>query len=418
MHFNTQPHIHGSVFGKPAFGNYNPEFFRNRMNQQMEQLRNSQPVVNTTEPPGTGLKRAIHFYADYGGCGLWRMSWPELLMNGYNKSVVNGLTQMNTDPNFYRPVNAIKLQRQATNEQLMFVKFLKDLQKEFGFKLIYEVDDVVFSEDIPLYNTSRPAFTDPKIRSNIIEIINLCDEMCVVSPYMRDYYKKKSGKQEINVIPNYAPKFWLHDFYDPIKIDKGYVKNKKKPIIGYMGSGTHFDPANTADQQDDFAHVIEAIIKTRNKFQWVFMGGIPMKLLPFVNRKEIIHVPWVNIYEMPRTFGSLGINAVIAPLARNEFNRAKSDIKMLEAGALGIPGVYQDLEPYQHAPFKFKTGDEMISKLETLLKDRNEYLKQSVKARKFAEKRWLDDHLDEHVEMLFKMPNENRPAITNNGFNT
>ena len=184
-----------------------------------------------------------------------------------------------------------------------------------------------------------------------------------------------------------------------------------------MGSGTHFDPANTANQQDDFAHVIEAIIKTRNKFQWVFMGGIPMRLLPFVNRKEIIHVPWVNIYEMPRTFGSLNINAVIAPLARNEFNRAKSDIKMLEAGALGIPGVYQDMEPYQEAPFKFKTGDEMISKLETLLKDRNEYLKQSVKARKFAEKRWLDDHLDEHVEMLFKMPTENRPAIANNGFN-
>jgi glycosyltransferase involved in cell wall biosynthesis len=411
------PYTQGTVIGKPVFGNYNPEFFQRRVNAQFEQLRKNAPPVQSADTPGAGLKRALHFYADYGGCGLWRMTWPELLLNGYGKAVVNSLTQMVSDPNFYQPINAIKLQRQATPDQYEFVKFLKSLQGEFGFKLIYEVDDVVFGEDIPLYNTSRVAFTDPVINETIKKIINLCDEMCVVSPYMRDYYKRKTGKQEINVIPNYAPKFWLHDFYNPIKIDKNYVKNKKKPVIGYMGSGTHFDPSNAANQQDDFAHVIDAVIRTRNKFQWVFLGGIPMKLLPYVHRKEIIHVPWVNIYEMPRVFASLNVNAVVAPIARNEFNRAKSDIKMLEAGALGIPGVFQNLEPYQAAPYKFDTGDEMIAQLDRLLKDRNEYLKQSEKARKMAEKRWLDDHLDEHYEMLFKMPNEKRDSLSANGYN-
>jgi len=372
------PYTQGTVIGKPVFGNYNPEFFQRRVNAQFEQLRKNAPPVQSADSSGAGLKRALHFYADYGGCGLWRMTWPELLLNGYGKAVVNSLTQMVSDPNFYQPINAIKLQRQATPDQYEFVKFLKSLQGEFGFKLIYEVDDVVIGEDIPLYNTSRVAF---------------------------------------NVIPNYAPKFWLHDFYNPIKIDKNYVKNKKKPVIGYMGSGTHFDPSNAANQQDDFAHVIDAVIRTRNKFQWVFLGGIPMKLLPYVHRKEIIHVPWVNIYEMPRVFASLNVNAVVAPIARNEFNRAKSDIKMLEAGALGIPGVFQNLEPYQAAPYKFDTGDEMIAQLDRLLKDRNEYLKQSEKARKMAEKRWLDDHLDEHYEMLFKMPNEKRDSLSANGYN-
>lgn len=412
------PFSQGTVLGKPAFGNYNPSFFQQRVNEQFEQIRRANPVVNSTpEAPGAGLKRALHFYADYGGCGLWRMTWPELLMNGYGKAVVNGLTQMNADPNFYRHIQAIKLQRQATPDQYEFVKFLKNLQQQFGFKMIYEIDDVVFGEDIPLYNTSRSAFTDPIINETIKKIINLCDEMSVVSPYMRDYYRRKTGKQEITVIPNYAPKFWLHDFYNPNKIDKNYVKNKKKPIIGYMGSGTHFDPANAANQQDDFAHVVEAIIRTRNKFQWVFFGGVPMKLLPYVQRKEIIHHPWANIYEMPRVFASLGINAVIAPLAHNEFNRAKSDIKMLEAGALGIPGVFQNLEPYQNATFKFNTGDEMISQLDKLLRDRNEYLRHSEKARKAAEKRWLDNHLDEHYELLFKNYNEKREFLDNNGYN-
>lgn len=406
---------HGTILGKPIFGQYNPLYFQKQAEYtSRNSFSNTNPKIAI---PGEGLKRALHYYADYGGCGLWRMCWPEFMLNGYGKAVVNGLTQMIVDPNFYRGISAIKLQRQATPEQLKFVQFLKMIQQEHGFKIIYEVDDVVFSEDIPLYNRSREAFDKQEIKDSVQAIIALTDEMCVVSPYMRDYYKRKTGKKEISVIPNYAPRFWLHDHYHPNKIERNYVKNRRRPMIGYIGSGTHLDVANVVNQQDDFGHVIDSIIATRHKYQWVFMGAVPLKLIPFVERKEIISAPWANIYDYPRVYSNLNINAVVAPLARNEFNRAKSDIKIFEAGALGIPGTFQRMEPYASAKYQFSTGEEMISNIDIIMKDRTQYMKLSRAARENAEKRWLEDHLDEHTELLFKSFNEKREALDNNGYN-
>ena len=406
---------HGTVLGRPAFGQYNPVYFQKEAEFKARRLMDS--VDHHIAMPGEGLKRALHFYADYGGCGLWRMSWPEFMLNGYSKAIINGLTQMVTDPSFYRGISAIRLQRQATPEQLKFMQFLKLVQQEHGFKIIYEVDDVVFAEDIPRYNKSRDAFDKQEIYDSVQQIISLSDEMCVVSPYMRDYYKKKTGKKEISVIPNYAPRFWLHDHYNPSKIERSYVKNRKRPIVGYIGSGTHFDVGNAVNQQDDFAHVIDTVIATRHKYHWVFMGGVPLKLIPFADRKEITVIPWVNIYDYPRVFASLGINVVVAPLAPNEFNRSKSDIKIFEAGALGIPGTFQRMQPYSSAKYQFDGAQEMIANIDLILKDRNNYMKLSEQARKAAEKRWLEDHLDEHMDMLFKSYNEKREALDNNGYN-
>jgi hypothetical protein len=104
-------------------------------------------------------------------------------------------------------------------------------------------------------------------------------------------------------------------------------------------------------------------------------------------------------------------------LAPNEFNRSKSDIKIFEAGALGIPGTFQRMEPYKSAKYQFDSAQEMLANIELILKDRNNYMKLSEQARKNAEKRWLEDHLDEHMDMLFKSYNEKREALDNNGYN-
>ena len=64
--------------------------------------------------PGANLHRAIDYYADFGGCGFWRMVWPSLLLNGYQKAIINGLTTMVLDPRFYQGIKAVRLQRQAT----------------------------------------------------------------------------------------------------------------------------------------------------------------------------------------------------------------------------------------------------------------------------------------------------------------
>lgn len=343
------------------------------------------------EVPGTGLKRAINYLADYGGCGYYRCMAPNLLLNLYQKSVIIESTAMILDPRFYQTVEAVKLQRQATPQQLQFVKVLKQISQQKPLKLIYEVDDVVFAEDIPLYNRNRDAFTAPEIQNSIKEILSMMDEITVTCDYFKDYIIEKSGNKNVSVIPNYLMKWWFDRYYNLADLIKKYDKNKKKPVVAIFASGTHVDVANRVNQQDDFASVVQHIIKTRTEFQWHFYGSYPLGLKPFIDKGEIKFFPWVQLPDFPQAMANSGAQVTFAALQDNNFNRCKSNIKLIEAGALGIPCVCPDMVTYKDAFLKYKSGDEFIDCLKSTLKNQSTYAEQCKKARAHAEKFWLDD---------------------------
>ena len=112
-----------------------------------------------------------------------------------------------------------------------------------------------------------------------------------------------------------------------------------------------------------------------------------------------------RLYTYPEKIASLNVNAMVAPLQDNTFNKAKSDLKLIEASCYGIPIACQDLVTYADAPFKFKTGDEMIDQLDDILGKKGRYMNLSAKFRKIAEDRWLelDKNIDKYVE-LYTLP--------------
>jgi len=350
-------------------------------------------------PPG--IKRAVSFAADHQGCGFWRIHWPETIINGQQLGIVNNNNFMILQENFYHGITCVRIQRQVTPTQLQFVQALKDISNKTNkFKIYYDIDDVIFPEDIPLYNKAREAFVDPIICQTAVKIMQLCDGITTPTAYMSKYYENKTGVQGI-VLPNYMPKFWIDRFYNKAKIVENYDKHKKRPRVGYIGSPTHFDVGANSGVKDDFGDVFPFIIKTLKNFQWVIMGGMPRELVSYVKSGDIEFQPWSRIWDYPSTYNNLNLNVVIAPLQDNKFNRAKAEIKYLEAGALGIPCVCQDLEPYKIAPLRFQTGDEMVDILKKVVGDRKYYLTESDKARKVATSWWLEDHIGEHVKLYF-----------------
>jgi hypothetical protein len=357
------------------------------------------------QPPEMNLKRVLQYYADYSGCGFWRMIWPEHLLNAHQKLTVHGSTMMNLDPNYFRGAHCVRVQRQATPQQLQFVKFLKDLSNQLGFRIIYEIDDLVFSEDIPEYNKFKPAFTDPEIRRTSQEIMELCDEITVTCDFMKEYYMSKTSNKNITVIPNYPPKWWMGNHYNEKKISAAYDRHRNRPRILYAGSGAHFDVDNRVGQNDDFAHVNKAIVDTRHKFKWVFFGAYPLSLHPFVQNGDIEFHPWEQLYNYPEKISKLDINMMVAPLQDNNFNKSKSDLKLIEANCYGIPIACQNLVTYKNAPYKFDTGEEMIEIIKEVLSKKGHYMNVSAKARKSAEGRWLEneDNINKYTE-LFTLP--------------
>jgi len=357
-------------------------------------------------PKEETLPRFINYLADYSGCGHWRILWPEQVINSTGRGMSQSTTAMVADPRWYEKVKAVKLQRQASGSQKQFLEHLKKVQKEHDFKIIYEVDDVVFREEIPDYNKFKFAFDKSEIRQNCIDMINMVDEVTVTCDFMRRLYIEKTGQQNITVIPNFVPNFWMGHLFNRSKVHNSFDKNKKKPRILYTGSGAHYDVDNKTGGKDDMSEVLNVIRKTINKYQWVFVGAFPPPLADLVRTGKIEFHPWKNLLEYPHFIANLNPQLMVAPLEVNNFNRAKSDIKFIEACTLGIPCLCQDMNTYYSAPgsLRFKTPEEFEHKIEGILnfKNRTKYYKNVSILRDIANKRILEspDNIGAHIEAL------------------
>ncbi len=189
---------------------------------------------------------------------------------------------------------------------------------------------------IPDYNKFKFAFDTEEVRQNCVDIINMVDEVTVTCEFMKRLYTEKTGKKEITVIPNFVPNGWMGQLFNPRKIEREFEQNKKKPRILYTGSGAHYDVDNKTGGKDDLSQVRDFIRKTVDKYQWIFVGAFPPQLVDLVQQKKIEFYPWQTLLRYPYFIASLNAQLMVAPLQVNDFNRAKSDIKFIEACTLGI----------------------------------------------------------------------------------
>jgi hypothetical protein len=356
------------------------------------------------QPREATLPRYVNYLADYSGCGHWRILWPEAIINARGDGMSQSTTAMVTTPSWYQNVTAVKVQRQASNSQKEFIKFLKEVQKQYNFKIMYEVDDVVFSECIPDYNKFKFAFDKQEIRQNCIDIINMVDEVTVTCDFMKKLYIEKTGQKNITTIPNFVPNFWMGHSFNRRKIERAYDYNKKKPRILYTGSGAHYDVDNKTNGVDDMYKVRDFIRKTVNKYQWVFVGAFPPQLTDLVQNRKIEFYPWQNLLNYPNFIANLDAQMMIAPLLPNDFNKSKSDIKFIESCILGIPCLCQGIETYSSAPesLRFSSIRELEDKIQRTLRKRNKYMQNITKLRRIGESRILehDENVGCHLEAL------------------
>ena len=95
-------------------------------------VQRTQPVIEQKKPAHElpDLPRSLNFYADYSGCGHWRMIWPEKLLNCYGKANIQGGTVMIGDKNIdYQFGNKIKAKTIIINENLDIFRQVKKYLK-------------------------------------------------------------------------------------------------------------------------------------------------------------------------------------------------------------------------------------------------------------------------------------------------
>ena len=316
--------------------------------------------VNIVKPPKK-IQIKTHI-ADTAGCGHIRMIIPSMLLNQYRHNGFQFYSEyssyfITSNPIHYKNFTYTVIQR-AVGATLERIKIFKDkIQNIVKVPIFYEIDDNLVS-DIPEWNFASDYY---KIhRESVENILRLVDGISVSTNKLKNLYTKYNDNIVIN-------KNHLCKFMWPETIPR--IKETNKPKIVYPCSQNHFSNKPNIKGGDIGNVLMNFIKKTTDKYEWIFIGGLPMEMKCLVLEGKIKNLPWQTIWNYPKFLCSQNADIGIAPLSQCEFNACKSDIKVLEFTAAGIPGVYTDIEPYKYTNLKSKNEEEFIFNIEKLADD-------------------------------------------------
>lgn len=165
--------------------------------------------------------RNLFYLADVSGTGYWRRILPITIANTLQSAtgIYNTYTMdFIPDPRFYMGLNSVTVQRWTGKQHReLFEKFLYPITRKTGTCLVYEIDDAMLGDDIPLYNRGRDAFTDKEVQANIKYMLNASDVVTVTTPYIKGYYNRKYGVplEKLIAVPNLLSRLWIGDRFDP-----------------------------------------------------------------------------------------------------------------------------------------------------------------------------------------------------------
>jgi hypothetical protein len=235
--------------------------------------------------------------------------------------------------------------------------FRQNIQDKVKIPIIYEIDDLLLG--IPEWNFAYTYYQ--KYEESIKAMLRESNGL-VTSTYMLKKIYSKYNKN-ITVIENHLPKYIWGD----IEPKHEEYKEGDKIKILWAGSQNHFRHPSMVSAPDggDFGDkLMNFIRKTTDKYDWNFMGALPMELEDIKN--DITFHQWRDTWHYPKYIKSIKADIGIAPLEDNLFNSAKSNIKSLEFTACGMPGVYSNVDPYKFMSIKCDTEDLMIHQIEML----------------------------------------------------
>ena len=282
----------------------------------------------------------INYPSDPAGCGHIRSIFPFTYLNSiYGRTGVFSFTQsykIITDENILETARSIWFQRTMNPAELGKVRKIKELQKKYGYKMLYDLDDVIWQSDddmegLPEYNFGKGTVS-PIVQNTCVEIMNMCDTICVSSQYLAKFIsdKFKIPMEKFKVVKNTVPKYLFGGKRKP-KLKTKLVK----PRVIWTASPTHWheEKKMRGDMVNPWYEWLLKSIKD-DKIHFIQMGGNCPWFFKSVEHK-ITCVPWKLSYDYPQTIRDLRPDFGIGPLVPNHFNFAKSDIKAIEQYAIG-----------------------------------------------------------------------------------
>jgi len=292
--------------------------------------------------------------ADNQGCGHYRLILPlrELAVRGHET-----LAHQTMPRDWAETADVIVAQRTCLGPPSWL---WNKLANEGRAKLVYEIDDNLF--DLDPGNPALELFGDPTVVVNMRHNIEISHLVTVSTPALAEVIAQINPN--VVVLPNCIDR-GLFNFTQP-------APRNEPPLLGWQGSPTH--GADFAEITKPLAQVLRADPGLRFRFVgYPYPDGLPLMQLQYQ--------PWtLDMEEHYRRIAQFDI--AVAPLRPSPFNRSKSNLRLLESMALGIPYVASDLPEYAGVTVPGETGfvarreHEWVKHLRELANNRD--LRQSI----------------------------------------
>jgi hypothetical protein len=348
-------------------------------------------------------KLVVNYIADKNGCGYFRCIWPFELLSTYKNTMSFNTFMYHMEPSIIERVHTFRFQRQATNQQLIAWKQYYNMRRQWNyqFKMQYEIDDLLM--DISPENKIAYNYFDEEKKRNHIEMLKMADSITFSTEPLKNIYVDKYGidANKIKIVRNHLPQFM---YSLPYRNATKLFSPENKPRIFWSGSASHIGPGG------DLSFLIPLIEKTVDEYQWVFQGTIPSELVQYVKDGKIEFIPWVPIYGLANIqFYKAKPDIYIAPLKPSVFNSCKSDLKYLEACALGCPCITTSFEeaglksPYDLSNAEIclePDGDIWKTMIDYLIQNSEYYINTVKNQYKFINSRWMENNLQEWLDVI------------------
>lgn len=265
--------------------------------------------------------------AGMDACALWRMFIPHLNMPNSRFFFTTGNVPLDSIAS--ADVGCVQRMMGEGNVEYM------SMARQHGIRLIYDLDDNIWH--MPAWNPAKHAFEEH--RGGVRACVEWADVVTVSTPFLKKFAQREfddlrnvvTGKPiPVVVVGNYADMRLFKEVTVP--------RNRDTVRIGWGGSNTH------AGDLGYMWHIIPDIIEEFPNTEFEVIGHPPPPRLfnnPRVRMRNFCHVS-----EFQNRLATWDWDIVIAPLENNKFNKAKSAIKMVEAGSIRKPCLATSIDNY------------------------------------------------------------------------
>lgn len=301
---------------------------------------------------------AIHLGADW--CGI-RGDPPTL-------TVMTGLVRGDTALPKFDDYKVVVLQQVLGRRWLLKIRQLQ----ENGIKVLYEVDDYMHGVDKQVGHDYAEHFTKERLREYEM-CMRVCDGLITSTEYIARRYAKFN--RNVYVCRN------------GIDLARYQLTRPKRPTvnIGWAGATGHIRALVP------WVNAIVPVLRGQPDTCWVSIGGergLAEMVGQGIGRPDhAIEIPFTTLECYPAAMCMVDI--MLAPAGKTGWYRGKSDLRWLEASALGIPTiadptVYPEIE-HGVTGFHAETPEQVTSILRELLADKDLRRRVGRQARDYVE---------------------------------